>query len=196
MEMFVTMLDGGTKVNSIHIKEFDTRIGQGDLRIKFNEDVNIISGINGGGKTLIIEELHSYLNRHRIKFYDVRSSYNMTLDNNCCIPNIDKDEQELVHNTIIELFHSEGCRDISKDSPKYKKVKDLFTDLIYNEIDILLYDYIEDDLHIDVQREYINAIRKIRPNIQIICTTQSPGVIMNGWMEHVFNLEDCLIKSE
>jgi predicted ATP-binding protein involved in virulence len=194
MKTFVTMLEG-TKINSIHIEDFDTRIGKGVLRIKFNEDINIITGVNGSGKTLIIEQLHEYLNRNRIKFYNVRNGYNMTLSSHCYIP-ISNDDMKLIHNTIIELFHSDGCSDISENSSRYKRMRDLFTDLIYNEIDILLYDYIEEDLYIDIQLNYLNAIRKIRPNIQIICTTQSPAVIMNSCIDNSFNLESCLIKSE
>ena len=48
----------------------------------------------------------------------------------------------------------------------------------------------EVSLHIEWQERLINTIRLINPNVQIILTTHSPAVIMNGWTDSVTEVSD------
>ena len=45
-------------------------------------------------------------------------------------------------------------------------------------------------LHIDWQQRLIDLILTLNPNVQIILTTHSPAVIMNGWVDHVTEVSD------
>lgn len=55
---------------------------------------------------------------------------------------------------------------------------------------VLLMDEPEISLHIEWQQKLINMIRQLNPNVQIILTTHSPAVIMNGWMDAVTEVTD------
>ena len=55
---------------------------------------------------------------------------------------------------------------------------------------VLFMDEPEVSLHSEWQERLINAIRLINPNVQIILTTHSPAVIMNGWTDSVTEVSD------
>jgi len=55
---------------------------------------------------------------------------------------------------------------------------------------ILLMDEPEVSLHIEWQKRLIDIILDLNPNVQIILTTHSPAVIMNGWMDNVTEVSD------
>jgi predicted ATP-binding protein involved in virulence len=48
----------------------------------------------------------------------------------------------------------------------------------------------EVSLHIEWQKRFIELIMEPNPNVQIILTTHSPAVIMNGWMDNVTEVSD------
>jgi predicted ATPase len=48
----------------------------------------------------------------------------------------------------------------------------------------------EASLHIDWQQKLIGMIRRLNPNVQIVLTTHSPALIMNGWMDTVTEVSD------
>ena len=50
---------------------------------------------------------------------------------------------------------------------------------------VLFMDEPEVSLHVDWQKRLIDLILELNPNVQIILTTHSPAVIMNGWVDHV-----------
>lgn len=55
---------------------------------------------------------------------------------------------------------------------------------------VMLMDEPEISLHIDWQKRLIGLVRDLNPNAQIILTTHSPAVIMDGWMDCVTDVED------
>ena len=55
---------------------------------------------------------------------------------------------------------------------------------------VLFMDEPEVSLHIEWQQQLIGLIRKLNPNVQIILTTHSPAVIMDGWMDAVTEVSD------
>lgn len=55
---------------------------------------------------------------------------------------------------------------------------------------VLFMDEPEVSLHVDWQEQLIDLILQLNPNVQIILTTHSPAVIMNGWMGHVTEVSD------
>ena len=60
---------------------------------------------------------------------------------------------------------------------------------------VLFMDEPEISLHIDWQQRLIDLILELNPNVQIILTTHSPAVIMNGWTDKVTEVSD-IIKNE
>lgn len=64
-----------------------------------------------------------------------------------------------------------------------------------NKPAILLMDEPEISLHIEWQRKLIKYIRELNPNAQIIIATHSPDIIMKGWMDKVFNIEDIILRT-
>ena len=67
----------------------------------------------------------------------------------------------------------------------------LLTVLVENrEPYALLMDEPEISLHIDWQQRLIDLIRQLNPNAQIILSTHSPALIMDGWMSNVTEVGD------
>jgi predicted ATP-dependent endonuclease of OLD family len=58
---------------------------------------------------------------------------------------------------------------------------------------VLLMDEPEVSLHIEWQKQLIDLILELNPNVQIILTTHSPAVIMSGWMDKVTEVSDITI---
>ena len=48
----------------------------------------------------------------------------------------------------------------------------------------------ETSLHVDWQQKLIGMIRELNPNLQLILTTHSPAVIMEGWMDAVTEVSE------
>lgn len=58
---------------------------------------------------------------------------------------------------------------------------------------VLFMDEPETSLHIDWQQRLIDNILQLNPNVQIILTTHSPAVVMNGWVDKVTEVSDITI---
>ena len=67
----------------------------------------------------------------------------------------------------------------------------LLTSLVRNgQHCVLFMDEPEASLHIDWQQKLIGMIRRLNPQVQLILTTHSPAVIMEGWMDAVTEVSD------
>lgn len=70
----------------------------------------------------------------------------------------------------------------------------MLTALIENgEHYALLMDEPEISLHIEWQKKLISLIRELNPNAQIILSTHSPALIVDGWMDCVTEVEDVVV---
>jgi predicted ATPase len=58
---------------------------------------------------------------------------------------------------------------------------------------VLFMDEPEVSLHIEWQKRLIDLVTELNPNVQIILTTHSPAVIMNGWLDKVTEVSDITI---
>lgn len=61
---------------------------------------------------------------------------------------------------------------------------------------VLFMDEPEASLHIEWQQRLVSMIRKLNPNVQIILSTHSPAVIMEGWMDAVTEVSDIATRME
>ena len=55
---------------------------------------------------------------------------------------------------------------------------------------VLFMDEPEVSLHIEWQKKLIDMVLELNPNVQVILTTHSPAVVMNGWMDRVTEVSD------
>ena len=70
----------------------------------------------------------------------------------------------------------------------------LLTVLVENNQNYVLFmDEPEVSLHIEWQKRLIDLCVELNPNVQIILTTHSPAVVMNGWMDAVTEVTDITI---
>ena len=63
-----------------------------------------------------------------------------------------------------------------------------------NQPYVLFMDEPEISLHFEWQKRLIDLVLQLNPNIQIIMTTHSPAVVMNGWTDSVTEVDDITIK--
>ena len=59
-----------------------------------------------------------------------------------------------------------------------------------NQSGVLFMDEPEVSLHVEWQQRLIGLIRDLNPNVQIVLTTHSPAMIMDGWMDAVTEVSD------
>ena len=73
----------------------------------------------------------------------------------------------------------------------------LLTVLVQDNSDCVLFmDEPEASLHIEWQQKLISMIRELNPNVQIILTTHSPAVIMEGWLDAVTEVSDISTEAD
>ena len=62
-----------------------------------------------------------------------------------------------------------------------------------NQPYVLFMDEPEVSLHMEWQKRLIDLCIELNPNVQIILTTHSPAVVMNGWMDSVTEVSDITV---
>ncbi len=71
----------------------------------------------------------------------------------------------------------------------------LLTVLVQNrEPYVLFMDEPEVSLHFEWQKQLISLVRDLNPNVQIILTTHSPAVVMDGWQDCITDVEDIVVN--
>ena len=61
---------------------------------------------------------------------------------------------------------------------------------------VLFMDEPEISLHFEWQKQLISLVLKLNPQVQIIMTTHSPAVVMDGWTDRVTEVDDITVKEE
>lgn len=99
---------------------------------------------------------------------------------------------------FLGLYHGEGEGMAVQELSPYKLSSGekqlliiLLTVLVQNKSPyVLLMDEPEISLHIDWQQRLITLIRELNPQVQVILTTHSPALIMDGWLDAVTEVSD------
>lgn len=99
---------------------------------------------------------------------------------------------------FLGLYHGEGEGMAVQELSPYKLSSGekqlliiLLTVLVQNKRPyVLLMDEPEISLHIDWQQRLITLIRELNPQVQVILTTHSPALIMDGWLDAVTEVSD------
>lgn len=55
---------------------------------------------------------------------------------------------------------------------------------------VLCMDEPEVSLHVDWQQQLIDIVKELNPKVQIILTTHSPAMVMNGWVDKVVEVSE------
>lgn len=59
---------------------------------------------------------------------------------------------------------------------------------------VLFMDEPEASLHFEWQKRLISLVRELNPNAQVVLTTHSPAVILDGWEDHVTEVSDITVE--
>lgn len=99
-------------------------------------------------------------------------------------------------NEIVLLQHNEELSPYQLSSGEKQMLIILLTVLVENKESYTLFmDEPEISLHVEWQQQLIGLICELNPNVQVILTTHSPAVIMNGWADCVTDVEDIIVSS-
>ncbi len=163
-------------------------------------------------------DLHLYQLQRKYLDYQVNMSNRMVDLFTRQVPDAQKKASEIAQekthfmDLVDSLFKDTGktiCRDCneiyfhSMDEviPSYKLSSGekqmliiLLSVLVQNRKPYVLFmDEPEVSLHIEWQQRLVALVRDLNPNVQVILTTHSPAVIMDGWADCVTNVEDIVI---
>ncbi|MDR0973183.1 MAG: AAA family ATPase [Prevotellaceae bacterium] len=224
------------QANYIAQIEIDGLWGRYDVRWPLYPDVNILAGINGVGKTTILNLVIRYLESGaadrpkgvRVAFdqtdadtiaFDVirngqANSARLTELAEQVLPRTMSDTRNTFFDIVDELFHSTRKKidrtdnamafdqygihlsAVQLSSGERQMLFILLTVLARNgEPSVLLMDEPEASLHIEWQQRLISLIRTLNPLQQVILSTHSPAVVMEGWLDAVTEVGDIVTET-
>ncbi|MCF0184068.1 MAG: ATP-binding protein [Bacteroidaceae bacterium] len=94
-------------------------------------------------------------------------------------------------NEIVFTQYGETLQPYQLSSGEKQMLVILLTVLVQDREHYTLFmDEPEISLHIEWQQQLIALVRRLNPNAQVILTTHSPALIMNGWQDAVTDVED------
>lgn len=95
----------------------------------------------------------------------------------------------------VELQQLDETLDLKWLSSGEKQMLTILMTVLLEDGDytVLLMDEPEVSLHLEWQQVLISTIQQLNPNAQIILTTHSPAIIMNGWMDKVTEVSDITV---
>ena len=217
------MENGYAYADGISRIEINSLWGRKHIVWNLRPDVNILSGVNGTGKSTILNKTVSRLDyllgdgkeesqEVSIDFYP-QGAQKLRYD---VIRSIDR---PLMHSNLLEKMSDKSV--VSELDWQLYKLQRRYLDYQVNignrtiqlltsgnpdnikvaqEISaprIKFMDYMDEpeiSLHIEWQQQLIQRVRSLNPNVQIIMTTHSPALIMDGWMDAVTDVEDITVK--
>lgn len=95
----------------------------------------------------------------------------------------------------VELQQMDETLDLKWLSSGEKQMLTILMTVLLEDGDytVLLMDEPEVSLHLEWQQVLISTIQQLNPNAQIILSTHSPAIIMNGWMDKVTEVSDITV---
>ena len=193
---------------------------------QLDRHVNILSGINGIGKSTILRKTLDNGDGVTLTLmpeeatelrYDVIEKY--TLDPDTKLEELEQrfmeypaESKAKVFDIIDNLYGTTGKKVLrDKEGIRLEQEGDVLTfrELSSGEKQMMLIlltvfmeegkpytlfmDEPEVSLHVDWQQHLIETILLLNPNIQIILTTHSPAVIMDGWLDKVTEVSEITV---
>ncbi len=93
-------------------------------------------------------------------------------------------------NDIVFYQNGERLLPYKLSSGEKQMLVILLTVLVRDDDHCVLFMEPEASLHIEWQQKLIGMIRNLNPNVQLILTTHSPAVIMEGWLDAVTEVSE------
>ena len=98
-------------------------------------------------------------------------------------------------NEIRFLQYDEEIEPYQLSSGEKQMLIILLTVLVQNrEPGVLFMDEPEVSLHFEWQKQLISIVRDLNPHVQVILTTHSPAVVMDGWQDCITDVEDIVVN--
>lgn len=152
-----------------------------------------------------------YIRLDAIHTPDVRSEYDENLDSlqQRFAKYENKEQRERLFDIVEKLFTSTGKTvkrdkehlvliqwgkplDLRKLSSGEKQLLCILLTVTLQDCQhaVLCMDEPEVSLHVDWQQQLIDTVIELNPKVQIILTTHSPAMVMNGWMDKVVEVHE------
>ncbi len=167
------------------MKKIEVNLPVGKAKLSLN-DVTIIGGINGSGKTLLLEAIVERAKKEGIPCLYIPAleayKYNFS-DNaiNACQKNFKYfDEKPFEQYGMGERFLLGMIQKIIDFSDK--------------EGGIIVLDLPETGLHPGWQRKFVDIIRKLSGKKQLAIATHAPSIIQEGWISATRDMSEILYE--
>ena len=199
---------------------------------ELNRQVNILSGINGVGKSTILNKIIKSVNTNgdiinhllkgvhidvepadatHIRFDIIRSLDQLQQGHADAAQQLSQKKSHF-QDIIDDLFTETGKTIVRTENEiRFSQIGEtlvpyqlssgekqilaiLLTVLVEDNLPYVLFmDEPEVSLHIEWQKRIIDLCLELNPNVQIILTTHSPAVVMNGWVDSVTEVTDITV---
>ena len=198
--------------------------GRKHIMWTLDRSVNILSGVNGVGKTTILKKVTGVLSEKKLPGVKLDFSpedatairyaviHKFTVEPDEILESLEQkymalpEEKKVAFYDIVDnlfsatdkvILRSErGIRLMQEgDILTFRQLLILLTVLLQDSLPYVLFmDEPEVSLHMEWQKSLIDNILRLNPNIQIILTTHSPAIIMNGWVDKVTEVNDIEVR--
>ena len=197
-----------------------------------DRSVNILSGVNGVGKTTILKKVTGVLSEKKLPgvkldfFPDDATGIRyaviqkFTVEPDELLEDLEQkyialpEEKKGAFYDIVDNLFSATDKVILRSEKGIRLMQEgeiltfhqlssgekqmlliLLTVLLQNSLPYVLFmDEPEVSLHFEWQKRLITLVRELNPNVQVILTTHSPAVVMDGWQDCVTDVEDIILK--
>ena len=206
--------------------------GRKHIMWTLDRSVNILSGVNGVGKTTILKKVTGVLSEKKLPGVKLDFSpqdatairyaviQKFTVEPDEILEGLEQkymvlpEEKKVAFYDIVDNLFSATDKVILRTEKGIRLMQEgdiltfrqlssgekqmlliLLTVLLQHSLPYVLFmDEPEVSLHMEWQKSLIDNILRLNPNIQIILTTHSPAIIMNGWVDKVTEVNDIEVR--
>jgi len=169
-----------------------------------NEDINILVGKNGSGKSVLLRQLEKEFDVHLISTFPSFSyADDLFL---LCKEKITAAFKECtglslyVNKRNVWSYTNEEGEELSVQNclpESYKQLLRLLYSVAHSVSDTILIDNIDRlGLHLSVQKNLIDALKMVSGKRQFIIVTHNPATAMGSYLDAVVDIKDLLVEGD